>query len=133
MSRITKVDMVRAATHLSKIGLPYAQMTDAYDAIFGTIGDFIKEGHEVTIPGVGRLLPIIKQAGTSRNPATGETVDVPDRVMLKFRVNANFKMQLRELDPKQFRDSGDSDGQVASSKRTSRKATAGGRKGKTTV
>jgi DNA-binding protein HU-beta len=129
MSRITKVEMVRAAAHLSKIGLPYAQMIDAYDALFGTIGDFIKEGHEVAIPGVGRLLPIIKQAGTSRNPATGETVDVPDRVMLKFRVNANFKLQLRELDPKQFRDSGDSDGQVSSKKRASAKTTTNRRKG----
>ena len=39
-----------------------------------------------TIPGVGKLVVVDRKAREGRNPATGETVHIPAKRALKFRV-----------------------------------------------
>lgn len=39
-----------------------------------------------TIPGLGKLVLVQRKARTGRNPATGETIKIPAKKVLKFRV-----------------------------------------------
>ena len=39
-----------------------------------------------TIPGLGKLVLVNRKARTGRNPATGETIKIPAKKVLKFRI-----------------------------------------------
>ena len=39
-----------------------------------------------TIPGIGKLVVVNRKARTGRNPATGETIHIPAKRALKFRI-----------------------------------------------
>ena len=39
-----------------------------------------------TIPGVGKLVLVNRKARQGRNPATGETIQIPAKKVVKFRV-----------------------------------------------
>lgn len=39
-----------------------------------------------TIPGIGKLVLVNRKARTGRNPATGETIQIPAKQVVKFRV-----------------------------------------------
>ena len=39
-----------------------------------------------TIPGIGKLVVVDRKARQGRNPATGETIQIPAKKVLKFRV-----------------------------------------------
>lgn len=38
------------------------------------------------IPGLGKLVKVDRKARTGRNPATGETIQIPAKTVLKFRI-----------------------------------------------
>ena len=39
-----------------------------------------------TIPGVGKLVKVRRKARMGRNPATGESIKIPAKTVLKFRI-----------------------------------------------
>ncbi len=39
-----------------------------------------------TIPGLGKLVVVKRKARMGRNPATGETIKIPAKTVLKFRI-----------------------------------------------
>jgi len=39
-----------------------------------------------TIPGLGKLIKVQRQARMGRNPATGEAIHIPAKTVLKFRI-----------------------------------------------
>ena len=39
-----------------------------------------------TVPGLGKLVLVNRKARTGRNPATGETIRIPAKRVVKFRV-----------------------------------------------
>ena len=39
-----------------------------------------------TIPGIGKLVVVDRKARAGRNPATGESIQIPAKRSLKFRV-----------------------------------------------
>ena len=42
--------------------------------------------HGFTIPGLGKLVLVNRKARMGRNPATGETIRIPAKKVVKFRV-----------------------------------------------
>jgi len=41
---------------------------------------------EFTLPGIGKLVLVDRNARTGRNPRTGESIQIPARRVLKFRI-----------------------------------------------
>ncbi len=39
-----------------------------------------------TLPGIGKLVLVDRKARMGRNPATGETIQIPAKTVVKFRV-----------------------------------------------
>ncbi len=44
----------------------------------------VKDGF--TIPGIGKLVVVKRKARMGRNPATGESIKIPAKKVLKFRI-----------------------------------------------
>ena len=47
---------------------------------------YAQSGVGFTIPGIGKLVVMQRKARTGRNPATGETIKIPAKKVLKFRL-----------------------------------------------
>ena len=50
-----------------------------------------KKNGVFVIPGIGRLVRVERKARTGRNPATGETIKIPAKKVVKFRVAKSVK------------------------------------------
>lgn len=46
----------------------------------------VKKAGEFVVPGLGKLVKVHRQARQGRNPATGETIQIPAKTVVKFRV-----------------------------------------------
>ncbi|HPW44734.1 MAG TPA: HU family DNA-binding protein [bacterium] len=46
----------------------------------------VKKNGEFTLPGFGKLVKVKRKARTGRNPATGATIQIPAKTVVKFRV-----------------------------------------------
>jgi DNA-binding protein HU-beta len=46
----------------------------------------VKGSGEFTIPGLGKMVKVHRAARQGRNPATGETIQIPAKTVVKFRV-----------------------------------------------
>jgi nucleoid DNA-binding protein len=63
---------------------------DAIETIFGTIKSSLKNGHKVTLAGIGSFNTIIVRAKMVRNPKTGNMVNVPPRKKIRFKQSKDF-------------------------------------------
>ena len=43
------------------------------------------------IPGLGKLIKVQRKARVGRNPATGETIQIPAKTVLRFRISKQAK------------------------------------------
>lgn len=46
----------------------------------------VKSSGEFAVPGLGKLVKVHRAARDGRNPATGETIRIPAKTVVKFRV-----------------------------------------------
>jgi len=46
----------------------------------------VKGSGEFTVPGIGKLVKVHRKARQGRNPATGATIQIPAKTVVKFRV-----------------------------------------------
>ena len=46
----------------------------------------VKKNGMFVLPGIGRLVRVDRKARTGRNPATGESIKIPAKKVVKFRV-----------------------------------------------
>ncbi|MBF0431756.1 MAG: HU family DNA-binding protein [Fibrobacteria bacterium] len=65
-------------------GLTKAQVKSFLEAVAGMAYKEAKNGF--TIPGIGKLVIVARKARMGRNPATGESIKIPAKKVLKFRV-----------------------------------------------
>ena len=47
---------------------------------------YVQAPNGFTLPGLGKLVVVDRKARVGRNPATGETIQIPAKRVLKFRV-----------------------------------------------
>lgn len=59
------------------------------DALADLAASEAKNGFK--IPGIGKLVLVDRAARAGRNPKTGETIEIPARKAVKFRVSAECK------------------------------------------
>ncbi len=71
--------------HLAtKAELPKKQITMILDE-FATLA-YKEAKNSFTVPGLGKLVLVNRKARMGRNPATGETIKIPAKRVVKFRV-----------------------------------------------
>ncbi len=87
--------------HLAdKFQLPRKTIADLLDEISNLAYSETARSGEFTIPGVGKLIKQERAARTGRNPATGDTIQIPAKSVVKFRVAKAAKDAVLPAAPK---------------------------------
>ena len=74
-----------------KFGLKRAQVKELFEELANLAGSEVKSNGEFALPGFGKLVRSERKAREGRNPATGETIQIPAKTTLKFRVGKGMK------------------------------------------
>lgn len=74
-----------------KFGMKRSQAKEFFDELANLAGSEVKENGEFVLPGFGKLVRSERKAREGRNPATGETIQIPAKTTLKFRVGKSMK------------------------------------------
>jgi DNA-binding protein HU-beta len=61
-------------------------MKEILESLAATAITEVKKNGVFVLPGIGRLVRQDRKARTGRNPATGETIKIPAKKVVKFRV-----------------------------------------------
>jgi len=79
-----KKAMTKAQIVADKSGLAKKQIADVLAIQADLAYKEAKTGF--TIPGIGKLVVVARKARIGRNPATGATINIPAKKVLKFRI-----------------------------------------------
>jgi DNA-binding protein HU-beta len=78
-----------AATLAEKIGITKKQSVQFLDELAALA--YKQAKNSFTLPGLGKLVLVNRKARQGRNPATGETIQIPAKRVVKFRVSKAAK------------------------------------------
>lgn len=84
MAKMTKSQVLSALAE--KTGVAKKDVATLMEAIVDLAYREVKSNGEFTFPGVGKLVKVHRAARQGRNPATGETIQIPAKTVVKFRV-----------------------------------------------
>jgi DNA-binding protein HU-beta len=73
-----------AASLAETVGLPKKQAVQSIEALVALAYKNAK--NSFTIPGLGKIVLVNRKARMGRNPATGETIKIAAKRVVKFRV-----------------------------------------------
>ncbi|MEE9367572.1 MAG: HU family DNA-binding protein [Pontiella sp.] len=79
---LTKSQIIAAVAE--KADISKVQAKDALDALAELAYEHAADGF--TVPGLGKLVKVDRAARMGRNPATGETIQIAAKTVLKFRI-----------------------------------------------
>jgi DNA-binding protein HU-beta len=71
--------------------LKRAQVKEIFEELSNLASTEVKENGEFVLPGFGKLVLAERKAREGRNPQTGETIQIPAKTSLKFRLNKAMK------------------------------------------
>ncbi len=86
---LTKSQFMAAIAELH--GVSKKEAIELYDKFVGFVQSEVRSKGEITLPGLGKMVKKDRAARMGRNPATGESIHIPAKTVLKFRVNKAAK------------------------------------------
>jgi DNA-binding protein HU-beta len=86
---VNKMDLI--ASVADETELPRAKAAEVVDAVFAAIGKALKDEQEVRLVGFGTFATAKRKAATGRNPRTGEEIEIPASVAIKFKPGKGLK------------------------------------------
>ncbi|MCL5436032.1 MAG: HU family DNA-binding protein [Patescibacteria group bacterium] len=81
---MTKSEMLQALAE--KLGKTRKEVGEMLEAVAQMAYDETKKSGEFTLPGLGKLVKKHRAERMGRNPATGESIKIPAKTVVKFRV-----------------------------------------------
>ena len=91
---MTKADLVTAATGLTK-----RDVAVIVDRFIEAVGKSLAEGRHIEIRGFGSFKVKSRRARIARNPRTGATVEVPEKIVPYFKVSKELKRMVEDANP----------------------------------
>lgn len=86
---MTKSQVIQ--TLADQLEQPKKTITDFLDAVCTLAYAETKKNGEFVLPGIGKLIKKKRDARQGRNPATGETITIPAKTVVKFRLSKQAK------------------------------------------
>ena len=86
---MTKSELLQAMA--DKLGKTRKEVSEILDVLVGLAYQETKKNGEFVIPGLGKLVKKNRPARMGRNPATGATISIPAKTVIKFRVAKQAK------------------------------------------
>ncbi len=90
--RLTKSQVMAELSE--RWGVSKKQAGEMYDGFVALVYQEIKRSGEMAFPGLGKMVKKSRAARMGRNPATGETIKIPAKTVLKFSVGKAAKEAL---------------------------------------
>lgn len=84
MAKMTKSQLLEKIAELGEISKK--QAGTLYDGLVEIAYKEVKNSGEFGLPGLGKLVRKERAARQGRNPASGETIQIPAKTVVKFRV-----------------------------------------------
>jgi len=84
MSKMTKAQMVASLAEAT--GMSKKDVNGFIEAMTDMTYKEVKKNGECIVPGFGKLVKAKRKAREGRNPATGETIKIPAKTVVKFRL-----------------------------------------------
>ena len=81
MTKSQLIASLAEATELSK-----KDVANFLEKFANTVYDEVKKAGECIVPGFGKLVKAKRKAREGRNPATGATIKIPAKTVVKFRL-----------------------------------------------
>jgi DNA-binding protein HU-beta len=81
---MTKTQLL--ATLAEQNDLSKKQAADLWDSFVALVYKEVKSSGQCVVPGLGKLVKQDRKARQGRNPATGATITIPAKTVLKFRL-----------------------------------------------
>lgn len=75
----------------TKHGFDKKQAKSLVEDVFKEVADAAQHGEEISIPGFGKFKVAAREARQGRNPATGETINIPASKKLNFTAAKQVK------------------------------------------
>ena len=82
--RMTQTQLVRSLAEAAEV--PNKTARTLLDHLSNLAVNEVKKNGVFVMPGLGRLVRVDRKARMGRNPATGETIKIPAKKVVKFRV-----------------------------------------------
>jgi DNA-binding protein HU-beta len=89
VKKMTQTQLIKALAESAE--LPNKTVKALLDKLVEIAGQQTKKNGLFIIPGIGRLVRVERKARVGRNPATGATIKIPAKKVLKFRFAKAFK------------------------------------------
>ena len=87
--RMTQSDVINYFAE--RTGMKRAQVKQLFEDLALLATSEVRANGEFVLPGFGKLVRSERKAREGRNPATGETIQIPAKTTLKFRVGKAMK------------------------------------------
>ena len=84
MAGMTKSAMLAALAE--KTGMSKKDVGGFMDALVAMAFHEVKKSGVFVLPGIGKLVKVARAARMGRNPATGASIQIPAKTVVKFRV-----------------------------------------------
>ncbi|PIP76009.1 DNA-binding protein [Candidatus Kuenenbacteria bacterium CG22_combo_CG10-13_8_21_14_all_39_9] len=84
MAKMTKTQIMQALA--DKSGMAKKDVVSFMDKLTELAYSEVKSNGEFVLPGFGKLVKVNRKAREGRNPATGATIHIPAKIVVKFRV-----------------------------------------------
>lgn len=89
-----KVDLIKKIA----VGADISQLEaeQVLNSIIFRVIDAVKAGDEVQLIGFGSFVQARRTARLGRNPVTGQTINIPESLVIRFRPGKAFKFALNQ-------------------------------------
>lgn len=84
MAKMTKSQVL--STLAESTGVSKKDVTTLMEKLVELAYKEVKSSGEFVVPGIGKLVKVHRKERMGRNPATGETIKIPAKTVVKFRV-----------------------------------------------
>ena len=81
---MTKAQIVASLAEAT--GLSKKDVSGFFETLSAMVYKEVKKSGECLVPGFGKLVKAKRKAREGRNPATGETIKIPAKTVVKFRL-----------------------------------------------
>jgi DNA-binding protein HU-beta len=89
MAKLTKAQITAALA--DKIGIKKSEVVTFLDTITALAYGEVKKNGEFVLPGFGKMVKVQRKERMGRNPATGESIKIPAKTVVKFRLSKAAK------------------------------------------
>lgn len=90
---MSKQDLINAL--MEKAVCTKKEAVNILSVVLDEITGALKKGQDVVLTGFGTFKVVKRKARTGRNPQTGESLQIPARKVVRFKVGADLKKTVK--------------------------------------